>query len=136
MSVDYMVEVIETICLFFPSPLTPSPFFSLSLLSLSSLPFLLLLPPSLPLSYILFLPTTAISPHLLTTLAGVIAVSERTHTVHLIVDLTQHMDSTHVSTFVTTEHRLSLASGGVIEMNGPVVNIPTYLFLDNYLNVT
>ena len=126
-----MIETI--ICLFFPSPLVPSPFFSLPLLSLSSLPFL---SPSIPLSYIPFLPTTAISPHSLKTLAGVIAVSERTHTVDLIVDLTQHMDSTHVSSTLTTKNRVSLASGGVIEMDGPVANIQIYLSLDNCLNVT
>ena len=95
-----------------------------------------LLSPSLPLSYVLFLPTTAISPHSLTTLVGVIVVFERTHTVHSIVDLTHHAEGPHVSTSVTTEHRLSLASGGVIEMDGPVVNVQTYLYSDNYLNVT
>ena len=96
----------------------------------------LLLSPSFPLSYLPFLPITAISPHSFTTLAGVIVVFERTHTVHSIVDLTHHTDGPHVSSTLTTKHRVSLASGGVIEMDGPVANIQTYLSLDNYLNVT
>ena len=96
----------------------------------------LLLSPSFPLSYLPFLPITAISPHSLTTLAGVIVVFERTHTVHSIVDLTHHTDGPHVSSSLTTKHTLSFASGGVIEMDGPVANIQTYLSLDNYLNVT
>ena len=140
MSMDshwYMVEVMETLCLSFPSPLAPSLFSSLPLLSLSFHPsFPPLLSPSLTCSYLPLLLTTAISPHSLTTVAGVIAVFQRTHTAHLIVDLTHHTDGPHVSSSLTTKHRVSLASGGVIEMDGPVANIQTYLSLDNYLNVT
>ena len=146
MSVDshwYMVEVMETIiCLSFPSPLAPSPFSSLPLLSLSfhpSLPpppSLPILSPTFPLSYIPFSPPTAISPHSLTNLASAIVVFERTHTVDSIVDLTHHLDGSHVNTSLTTEHALSLASGGVSEMDGRFANIQTYLSLDSYLNVT
>ena len=145
MSVDshwYMVEVMETICLSFPSPLAPSPFYlPPSLVSFlpslpPSLPSLPILSPTFPLSYIPFSPPTAISPHSLTNLASAIVVFERTHTVHSIVDLTHHLDGSHVSSSLTTEHTLSLASGGVSEMDGHFANIQTYLSLDSYLNVT
>ena len=49
------------------------------------------------------------------------------------MDLTHHAEGPHVSTSVTTEHRHSLASGGVSEVDGPVANIQTYFVLDSYL---
>ena len=64
---------------------------------------------------------------------GVIVVFERTHTVNSTVDHTHHLDGSHVSTSMTTEHRVSLASGDVSETDGAVPNTQTYLSLDSYL---